>query len=391
MTTIIRAGAPHDLLALVPALAGFLPERSVVCVAFRGNRSAGVLRHDLPRHARDRAAVVDAIIGTMCRMPGVDAIVPIVYTDATFAGAAGIPERTLLSLVVRRAEQAGFHVRDALCRAADAWGSLLDRDGPATGHPLELIDQSPAARQAPDSGAALGTASSLAELPEPDAATAGAIASELAALADERTLEARLVRLGANADPVELVESLVAPGASKQPPLRLAWFLHLAGRPPIRDAMLLQFAFGPAIGEAAHLDAEQTAARAEEEGLTVDELVCRDEEHGVLDEATDLLGRLMLGQSPLRPDVRRVERALTVVRTAIAAAPTESRCGALCIAAWLAWSIGRGSGASALLDQALAIDPGHTMAALLTEFIGSGALPEWAFAESGATGPVSAR
>src|SRR6187402_1262526 len=130
MTTIIRAGGPHDLLALVPALAGFRPERSIVCVAFRGSRSAGVLRHDLPRRARDRSAVTDAIIGTLCRITGVDAIVPIVYTDATFAGAAGIPERALLNLVVRRAEQAGFHVRDALCRAADAWGSLLDPDDP---------------------------------------------------------------------------------------------------------------------------------------------------------------------------------------------------------------------------------------------------------------------
>ena len=35
MTTIIRAAAAHDLLALVPALAGFQPERSIVCVAFR--------------------------------------------------------------------------------------------------------------------------------------------------------------------------------------------------------------------------------------------------------------------------------------------------------------------------------------------------------------------
>ena len=43
MTTIIRATDASDLLALVPALAGFVAERSIVCVAFRGRRSAGVL------------------------------------------------------------------------------------------------------------------------------------------------------------------------------------------------------------------------------------------------------------------------------------------------------------------------------------------------------------
>jgi Domain of unknown function (DUF4192) len=392
MTTIIRAGGPHDLLALVPALAGFRPERSIVCVAFRGSRSAGVLRHDLPRRARDLTAVTDAIIGTLCRIVGVDAVVPIVYTDATFAGAAGIPERALLALVVRRAEQAGFRVRDALCRAADAWGSLLDPDDPPAGHPLTLIDESPAARHAPDATALLGSPSSVGELPEPDPTMARAIASELTALADEQSLEARLVRLAANVDPVELVETLAASGVSKHPPLRLAWFLHLAEQPPVRDAMLLQFAFGPAIGEAAHLDAEETAARAEQHGLTVSELVRRDDEHGVLDDTTDLLGRLLLGQSSLRPDARRVERAVAVLRTTIAAAPASSRCGALCIAAWLCWSIGRGSAAGVLLDQAVAIDPDHTMAALLSQFIGSGALPEWAFAEPepAASRPVSA-
>ena len=123
MTTIIRAEQAHDFLALVPMLAGFRPERSIVCVAFRGNRTVGVLRHDLPRRARDRAPLVSVIVGTICRMPGIDAVVPVVYTDARFAG-RGIPERALLQLLVKEAERAGFTVRDALCRGADAWASV---------------------------------------------------------------------------------------------------------------------------------------------------------------------------------------------------------------------------------------------------------------------------
>ena len=150
MTTIIRAAAAHDLLALVPALAGFVPERSIVCVAFRGSRSAGVLRHDLPRRARDRPSLVSAIVGTLCRMPGVDAVVPIAYTDRTFESSRGLPERVLLALLVRRFEQAGFQVRDALCRAADGWGSLLDPATPARGHALAMIDESAAATALPE-------------------------------------------------------------------------------------------------------------------------------------------------------------------------------------------------------------------------------------------------
>ncbi len=380
MTTIIRASAAHDLLALVPSLAGFVPERSIVCVAFRGARSAGVLRHDLPRRAKDRAALVTAVIGTLCRMPGVDAVVPIAYTDATFATGGVMPERRLLSLLVRRAEQAGFAVRDALCRAADGWGSLLDADTPATGHPLAMIDASPAAAQLPAEDRVHDTADAGGRLPVPDETVAADIATELAAFAEIGRIVGQLDRLGDDADPVALAETLLRARPDEHPPLRMAWFVHLADRPAIRDAMMLQFAFGPVVGEAAHDDAAETASRAADRGETVDELVRREVADGDEDPVSELLGRLLLGQSSLRPDHPRVERALELCRWAAAHAPAELRPAPLCIAAWQAWALGRGSAAGALIDQALAVAPGHPMAALLSAFIGSGVLPEWAFA-----------
>ncbi|HET8778653.1 MAG TPA: DUF4192 family protein [Agromyces sp.] len=379
MTTIIRAGAAHDLLALVPALAGFRPERSIVCVAFRGNRSAGVLRYDLPRRARERPVIADSLIATLCRIPGVDAVVPIAYTDATFAARRGMPERALLSLVVRRAEEAGFVVRDALCRAADAWGSLPDPDTPESGHPLSMIDESPVAERVQLRVSELGTAESSGELPQRDDARATSIATELEALADERRIESRLEGLGAEADPVELVETLLRDEPGSHPVRRLAWFLHLASAPAMRDAMMLQLAFGPVVGMLAHDDAEMSAERAARSSTTIDELVRSDLERGEEHEVSDLLARLLLGQSTTRPDPSRIERALRVLRPLIADAPIERRIGSLCIAAWLTWSLGRSSGAGALLDRALEIDPDHSMATLLAAFIGSGALPEWAF------------
>ncbi len=379
MTTIIRAGAAHDLLALVPVLAGFRPERSIVCVAFRGNRSAGVLRYDLPRRAGERPSVVDTLVATLCRIPGVDAVVPIAYTDATFAARRGLPERLLLSLIVRRAEEAGFIVRDALCRAADGWGSLLDPEMPGSGHPLAMIDESPVAARAPLPIPDLGTAESSGELPQRDHARAEQIAVELAGFVDEAHIESRLDELGAEADPVELVEALVRDQPGSHQARRLAWFLHLASVPAIRDAMMLQLAFGPVVGILAHDDADATAARAARSATTVDDLVERDLERGEEDEVSELLARLLLGESTTRPDPRRIERALEVLRPLIADAPVDRRVGALCIAAWLAWALGRGSAAGALIDRALDVDPDHSMATLLAAFIGSGALPEWAF------------
>ena len=379
MTTIIRAEAAHDFLALVPTLAGFRPERSIVCVAFHGNRTVGVLRHDLPRRARDRAALVSTIIGTLCRMPGVDAVVPVVYSDATFADSRGVPERALLGLFAKRARQAGFLVRDALCRAADAWGSFLDPDTPPAGHPLVLVDESAVARRAPAEIEVLASPTASSELPETDPEMAAAIATAIADFRSVDRAEAAITRLGHLVDPVELVETLVARGVAEHPPIRLAWFLHLASRPPLRDAMMLQFAFGVAVGEAAHDDAMASADRAEQHGESMDELVRRETAEGAADEVSDLLTRLLLGQSSLRPERRRVERALTLLRQLVADAPRGCAVGPLCIAAWLAWCLGRGSAAGAFLDRALEEEPEHPMASLLHAFIGSGALPDWAF------------
>ena len=142
---------------------------------------------------------------------------------------------------------------------------------------------------------------------------------------------------------------------------------------------MLQFAFGPVVGAAAHDDATAIAERAEASGESIDELVRREVAEGEHVEVTELLSRLLLGQSTLRPERARVERALELLRPLIANAPQTARVGPLCIAAWLAWSLGRGSAAGAFIDRAVEIDPAHSMAGLLAAFIGSGALPEWAF------------
>ncbi|MEF3404336.1 DUF4192 family protein [Agromyces sp. CCNWLW203] len=377
MTTIIRAEAAHDFLALVPSLAGFHPRRSLLCVAFSGNRTAGVLRYDLPRRAADRASLAAAVVATLCRMRGVDAVVPIVYTEARFGSGRGMPQRALLGMLTSRAEEAGFLVRDALCRAADGWGSLLDPATPVTGHPLALIDESPVARLAGDAREVASSPSASASLPPVEPAVADRIAEALDQLAGAGR-EAALRRLGVNGDPVALVETLLGRGAV-HPPLRLAWFLHLASVPAVRDAMMLQIAFGALVGEAAHDDAIATAERAAERDETVDGLVVRELVAGTSGEVSEMLSRLMIGQSQLRPDVGRVERALALLRRTIANAPPTHRVGPLCIAAWLSWSLGRGSAGGAFIDLAVELDPEHSMAGLLSALIGSGTLPEWAF------------
>jgi hypothetical protein len=378
MTAIIRAASAHELLALVPALAGFHPSRSLVCVAFTGNRTCGVLRHDLPAEADDHAALVAAVVGTICRMPDVDAIVPIVYTDASFREHGGLPERRLLELVIDRSEQAGFQVRDALCRAEDGWASVFDAEAPATGHPLAVISGSDAAREAAGLIGA-GGSDQTGAVPAADPLASAAIATALGEFREIGTAEEAIARLGRLADPIELVDSLLAGSRRPQSPRHLAWFLHLASLPAIRDAMMLQIAFGRVVADLT-LDASDSGG----DEMTSDGgpgmlSRARSSAGATHAEVDDLLARLITGQTMLRPDRHRIERAIGLFRGLIADAPVEARPGACCIAAWLAWALGRGSVAGSLLDLALEIDPEHSMARLLDGFIGTGALPDWAF------------
>jgi hypothetical protein len=402
MTTIIRARAAHDFLALVPTLVGYLPSRSLLCVAFDGNRTAGVLRHDLPRDAAAREVIVTAVVGTLCRMPHVDAVVPVVYTDAAFAG-GGLPEAELLAAVARRAEQAGFLVRDALCVAADGWGSLLDDDLPAGGRELDLVERSAVVRHPETLRDPAGSAAELVRIPTPDPVRSAEIAEILATLrasgiagpdaAGEEVvgtptdaLAALDLAIGDALDPFVAAERL-ASGRAGESAEMLAWLVHLATCPPFRDALMLQVAFGPVVGELALDCADRDAELRTGSDAWGHPSPGDAEPDGRMESTEEFLSRLLLGMVETRPDVGRIERAIETLALAATNAPAPERAGVLCVTAWLAWALGRGSAGGALVDLALAADPGHTMAALLRRFFGSGALPDWAFGPNLAASP----
>ena len=93
MTVILKAHGPADLLAMAPPMVGFLPRNSVVLVAFRGKRTCGAMRFDLPPSDDPvvRKRVVTTVVGMFCKLPEVDAAVVIVYTDDEFGAGEVIP------------------------------------------------------------------------------------------------------------------------------------------------------------------------------------------------------------------------------------------------------------------------------------------------------------
>lgn len=366
MTTVLQATDSAAFLGIVPSLAGFTPRRSILLLPFRGTRTDGAMRLDLPQDETDLEAFADAAVGLVSRVAGTDAVAVVVYTDdqshATRDGLV-LPHAVAVDELLGCAEEAGLRVVDALCVTPAGWSSYLDDDPE-----LHSLAQICRPSDLPSVSDVSGDQSAGAKLPEVDLAEkerVGRAAIELSALLDRKghgkltgrenpQLIAALVLLE---DVPAFFESvLAAPDAL--PPFATATLLWCLERPLLRDVAIAQWATDLAGGISA-LDAQTVFA---ESGTMI----------------PDELGRVFLGQGPV-PDTDRLRRALSVVRAAAARAPRDARPAPLTAAAWLSWALGRATHAGHYLEMAREIAPDYSLAALLESMIAHAMLPEWAF------------
>ena len=418
MTTIVHAAGAAELLAAIPVLTGFTPRDSVVLLPFRGSRTAGALRFDLPagsvgsapptgppspsstraHRGTEPAASTPAptaeefaatAIGLACRVPDTDALAIAVYADGAAPAAGPTPDPDLPSLaasgadawlpdtrlpaaslveeLVRRAEACGLHVVEALFVGPGSWADY--RDPQAAPHPLAEVPAPPSvpgfAGPAPDQFS--GT-----DLPSPGLFAAESVGRALLALervlgsaAPGRTPPAAVERTDPRAQetalllddlPSFLEEVLDSPEALS--PFATAALVWILNRPALRDVALVQWASSIDRGD---------QALAAQLG------------HGLSGSAVppDIAG-ILIGHGP-RPDCDRLGVALALVRRTITLAPRLVRGGPLAAAAWLSWAIGRSTHAAQYLDQAQAMDPELTFAQLLRTVVDAGMLPDWSF------------
>jgi hypothetical protein len=387
--TIVKTVEEYDFLALVPQLVGFLPEQSMVLVAFRGKRTCGAIRFNLPDPGvslKVHKRIATTLIGTLCKIPGVDSLVPVVYTNDQIGAEPGLPHSAFTTALMKRAEMSGFTVKNALCVAADGWGSYFDSNLPTGGHPLADIAASMSPEDIPvESRRQLGRLESRADLPVVGLLEKERFARLLLRFKEQSWTLADQLELLDLGD--EIYDPVVLPELALEwmsPPLDqniAAVLICTVQSPPIRDQVMLQFAFGKDVGEDADSMNRRYAMIEATTGATMDEIV-RDEmkeaaETGV---SAPQISQLLMGYSPDRPDPERIGLALDVLREATALAPKSYRPAPLCMLAWLSWALGRGSVAGLYIDQALAIDPKYSMALLLDTLFSSGHLPDWAYA-----------
>lgn len=366
MTVILKANGPADLLAMAPPMVGFSPRNSVVLVAFRAKRTCGAMRFDLPASG-DRVVhkrIATSIVGMFCKLPEVDAVVVIVYTDDEFGVGDSVPQAAFADVICHRLELSGFEVRESICQAADGWASYLDDYVPVGGNPLTQIAESTVARAINDHADLLPPSASMidrvprAEKPQRDRMSKRLEAYEKVRASIQRNQDHCVPTV------LDILEDL--PFFAEE---ALTWhsaelddygalLVFAVQAPPIRDLVMLQWAFGLQIG---------------------DRQWGQDLEDDSPEGPNAYLGELMMGVGP-RPDPRRIEVGIALLLELTSQAEDARRPPLLCMLAWLNWALGHGSQAGLHLDEALAIAPSYSMAQLLHSMTKTGILPEWAFA-----------
>ncbi len=391
MTTIVKAASAAQFLSLVPKMLGYHPTRSLVLIPFAGSRSIGAMRFDLPAETGfdELDSIAATLIGMVCRLPEADAVAAVAYTDARFSD-GGLPHRDIIEALERRADACGIRVTDALCVAADAWGSHFDPTCPESGRPLFQLVESPQGSE--HLSVSHGDQAAGADLPHVDLAERERTARALAALqAAVRLLcGPEQARTGAHADldvgvdPSEsgdedldgrrvdpqalatvcalddlptLFEEALGWDAASLAPFDAAALTWCLARPALRDIALVQWCGGMAAGDEA-LDAQLRWESGE--------------------EYPTHLAMQMWGEGE-RPDPDRLEAALALSRRIAAAAPREVRAGPLATCAWLAWALGRSTHAERYAAMACDIEPEHGLAEIVRSFVHAGHLPDWAF------------
>lgn len=325
------AGGPGELLAAVPHILGFHPQSSLVVIHIdlEERRTGMLMRLDLPlpEHYEGYAAQLAQRIE---RHPP-DAVVLICYGDdgappgsggappgAGPAGPSEPPYRELIELLLD--ELAGGEVEvlgTAFVGGGRWWNYDCDHPGccPSDGVPL----------------------------PDPGVGAAADVAAR-AALSGRRTLSSRR----------ELEDGVRGPSGAHEAAL-LTVFARV-------DRELA--------AEALANGAEAVRGRT----LALARVLLTRSAEGRLDLSDDHAARLSLGAAdlPMRDRLAALEvpdpAAWLGLLTALARRTPDARCAPVCtVLAWVAYQQGDGAVANVALDRIQAVDPEHTMAAILRQ------------------------
>jgi hypothetical protein len=327
----IRATGPDDLLAMVPFLLGFHPERSLVLMTIGRARTPVHARQDLPDDLSEVPALVADLV-TVARRSGLARAAVVAYSDDP--ARSDLVARALVEGLIR----AGIDVPVALRADGARWFCLGAPTGSACPH-----DCPPA-----------GTPYDVTRHP----------------LTIEALVEGRVVHASRTA----LRDSLVADDLAEVD--RVADAVEVAG-----DRLLASCV--PAHDPAGPPDPARGRSHLVSEGRWVQHRVRRFVDDGLRLDSHDV-GRLLVAVAAVEVrDVAWAEithheahRHVDLWRDVVRRAPHETRAAPAALLAFAAWLFGDGALAACALDVCQDAEPGYSLAGLLTQALAAGLPPD---------------
>lgn len=321
----LSAASPEAVLAIVPNLLGFYPERSLVVIGLSGQppHISVTFRYDLPEPvtALEVAEIAEHAASVLKRQK-INAAVLIGYGPEAVA----VP---VLEIVMHTLTAIGVSVDEVLRADAGRYWSLLCADPQCCPSEGRLYDPGshPAAAAMTEAGLAV----------HPDRAALARTLLPPAGAAEQVRQATNAARLKLS----ELVRQGLAVG-EPDPQLRVA----RTGRAAVQHAIRTYRAGG------AITQRDQLAWLA----VLLADLRVRDDAWARMD--------------PCHGD-EHIQLWTDILR----AAATEYVPAPACLLAFTAWQLGQGALASCAVDRALAADPGYSMALLLSEALQAGLPP----------------
>jgi len=355
MTSVVKAKNPADFLIALPRILGYTPTNSIVVQTFQSRRTAASLRVDLPpdEGATNPTVVADAIIRLISRVPGIDAIMVVIYTDEAWNQPDRPPRADLVESIVTRMASAGLGIVDAMCCSAGVWASYLDDEhGVIDGQQASRISSELDAVGAPldVDGITQGAPPIIPMSPEQRAEVAESASAITQDVQERERLWEWSEAQALWADSIESAPSDIPPQAMAA----LLWSIRDKG---VRDSVLMFLAWGGDAGDRAWVDTQLL-----QRGSPV---------------PPGSILETFVGDGRTGPDGLRIEGAVRLLRHLVSLAPRPWQLAPLTMLAWFEWARGQGSAAGDYVDEALSIGPGYELARLFEQLMRTGRVPDW--------------
>lgn len=365
---VLRCSNTADVLAALPHLTGYTTSNSLCIVLFRGNRATDTLRIDLPGD-ESRAAVqpyVDSVMELLrdTTSAGVHPAL-IITTTKRFNTRGDTPWSSLAEQLLHRLQAEHLEPRECAVVAANGWTSMLGR-GAGQRHSLEEIARSSiqahthVLQSEPTDFAGLGV------LPQADPQRTERVATHLRELQRTRSWPkdctdsthrsaqssgvwmqgiARVAGVCFASDPADQM-------MPREIDDRLLARLIVAAQHPDHWLVLVLTALTRAEFMVGVADSED-AQRFTNVPVGID--FTHQQPRGWS------IGQLLLALSQDSPHAAKLRQALGVMSEAAAHAPTALQPGLLAFLSWGWWMLGMQTVARRLINDSLAIDPGHEL------------------------------